>query len=568
MPSQSAPTRAFSKRSKSKPQSEEKITPAAMIWIAFNLVVNVSLAISFAGIVYGTTDGQPNTTVGYHILWILCLDFVIAGICAYAYLRLGQHHRQGNGGAYIYVRSGWGKYGRFWGLFNIISTYLVLPVTITSNIIALVRQNFTNGGTVLSATWGTANNLILDLIGIGVYILLSIVILWGTRWVKRSVFFTNYFRWFAIIFTLAVALYLIFSGKSDGFSTIAANSHLNFKNFSHAFLTAFFFFLGFESFTVINTKVKDSAKTMPKVIMVTMIATIITYLIITIIMIGAMTTNGFAPNPNLQVFRDVGPNGVYILGAVIILITAFATKSNSTLQFSIYSNFGAMGVAAEEGYLSKKIFDKKNRYGCYYRGVILNLVITLIGAIILLIIPDVIAWARNDTSTVLLANNKTYITTKTYFDFSTIVSLSSVMLVANYFMVNVLAILLKLKHKIAAIKIWEVVIWIIGCAALIVSVIGFFYQIIQSIMTDAGALVANIIQLVYFVATYLIAIAWYYVYYLPILKQRLRTNPTMQAQLDAHFIILTKANQSRDFETIAMENIRRSHFAKLLPKNQ
>ena len=44
-----------------------------------------------------------------------------------------------------------------------------------------MRQNFTNGNTLLAAPWGAANNLILDLIGLGVYLLLSIIILWGVR---------------------------------------------------------------------------------------------------------------------------------------------------------------------------------------------------------------------------------------------------------------------------------------------------------------------------------------------------------------------------------------------------
>ena len=39
----------------------------------------------------------------------------------------------------------------------------------------------------------------------------------------------------------------------------------------------------------------------------------------------------------------------------------------------------------------------------------------------------------------------------------------------------------------------------------------------------------------------------------------------MQAKLDAHFIILTKANQAQDFEKLAYDNIKKSHFAKLLP---
>lgn len=545
-------------------KAETKITPASMIWIAFNIVVNVSLAISFAGIIYGSSGGGK-TTVGYHILWIFCLDFLIAGICSYAYLRLGQHHQQGDGGAYVYVRAGWGKYGRFWGLFYLVSNYLVSPVTITSNILALVRQNFINGQTPLSAPWGAANNFILDMIGILLYVAFAIVILWGTKWIKRSIFFANYFRWFAITLTLGFALYLILSGDSNGYQIVKDNTHLTFSNFSHAFLTSFFFFAGVESFTSINTKVQDPEQTMPKVIMVTMIATILSYLAITVIMIGAMNDpTGFAANPNLRVFRDVGSNGVYILGVIVVLITAISTKSNTVLQISTYNTYGVIGVAAHEGYLSQKIFNRQNRYGSYPKGVLLNLVVAVSVAVLLLIIPDIIAWAKNDVT-----NVNGFTTTATYFDFATIISLSSVLIIINYLMVIVLAILLKWKHQITALKQADIWLWIFGCCAIVVSIVGFFYQIGESFMTQAhsiGTLVANIIQLVYFLSAFGIAIVWYYVYYLPILKKRLVKNPLEQAKLDAKFLILTKAHQQQNLVQVALQNIKKSHFRKLLVK--
>ena len=86
-------------------QQKEKLTFQGLVFIAFNYMVNLSLAVSFAGIIYGTSGGN-HTTVGYHILWIIVVDFLVAGICAYAYLKLGQYHQQGNGGGYIYARAG------------------------------------------------------------------------------------------------------------------------------------------------------------------------------------------------------------------------------------------------------------------------------------------------------------------------------------------------------------------------------------------------------------------------------------------------------------------------------
>ena len=88
-------------------------------------------------------------------------------------------------------------------------------------------------------------------------------------------------------------------------------THLNFANFTHTFLVAFFFFTGFESFTVINKEVQDSEKTIPKVIVISMIATIIVYFLLTVVMIGAMTTNGFTNNPNLTIFHAFNNQAIY-----------------------------------------------------------------------------------------------------------------------------------------------------------------------------------------------------------------------------------------------------------------
>ena len=549
-------------RTNHKPK-QNKLTFQGLVFIAFNYMVNLSLAVSFAGIIYGTS-GANHSTVGYHILWIIVVDFLVAGICAYAYLKLGQYHQQINGGGYIYARAGWGKYGRFWGLFNIISTYLILPVAITSNIIALVRQNFTNPHSLLSAPWGAANNFILDMTGLGIYLLLTLVILGGVKWIKKSVIFANSVRWLAFFLTLGFALYLIFAGQSNGFTKVASITHLTFSNFTHTFLVVFFFFTGFESFTVLNKEVVESKKAVPKVIIITMLATIIVYFLITIIMIGAMTTNGFTNNPNLTVFQAFNSNVIYWLGAIVILMTAFSTKCNTVLQVSLYSNYGVMGVAATEGYLSQKIFNKQNRWGCYYKGVVLNVTITLIGAFFLLILPDILAWTRHE-----ITNNDGYMTTKSYFDFTTIVALSSTMLILNYTMMLVLAILLRLKHKITAIKKTAVVCWMGGVGIFLFTAGAFFAQNIQAIIQASTNLITPLLQLIYFVFTYVIIVLWYYVYYLPICKKRLATNPWYQAELDAAFIILTPQNKANgDYVKIAMHNIQKSYYAYLLPKKR
>ena len=46
---------------------QNKLTFQGLVFIAFNYMVNLSLAVSFAGIIYGTS-GANNSTIGYHIL--------------------------------------------------------------------------------------------------------------------------------------------------------------------------------------------------------------------------------------------------------------------------------------------------------------------------------------------------------------------------------------------------------------------------------------------------------------------------------------------------------------------
>ena len=195
----------------------KKITLSNLVWMGFNFVINITFSLTFSIVILDTTSSN-SFSIGYQYLWIIALDAFLAFICAWAYLKLGKAHPQGDGSSYIYVRAGFGKYGRFWGFYILMAQYLVLPVTIASNIIALVRKNFISSGSstaIISGipTWGGLNYLYFDLMGIAVYLMLSVVIIFGLKILKKFIYVSLYLRWIAVLIIIAFSLYIIIANS-------------------------------------------------------------------------------------------------------------------------------------------------------------------------------------------------------------------------------------------------------------------------------------------------------------------------------------------------------------------
>jgi amino acid transporter len=64
---------------------------------------------------------------------------IVAYVCAYAFSKMSRYHKQDdNGGAYIFVRS---AFGRFVGFLILSLNYIVIPLILSNQILMMIKAN-------------------------------------------------------------------------------------------------------------------------------------------------------------------------------------------------------------------------------------------------------------------------------------------------------------------------------------------------------------------------------------------------------------------------------------------
>ena len=505
------------------------------LWLGFNYSCNISFVLIF-GTLFTNSQNQ-GFRLGYNVIWIFVIDAFLALSISLAYIALVKNHHKVNGGAYVFVRA---SSGRFWGFFVSASQYLVLPASILTNIVALVRRNFladpgANSPTSINAwgSWHYASSLYLDIIGIGAFVLISLLVIFGLRWLKLFLFATLYLRWIAVGIIIIFSIALIAIHDAAGFSVVANNTNFQYTGFTRALTQSFFFFLGFESFAAISSHLKNPARTVPRGITAIIGLLTLFYISIIVLMIGALVTSdhsGFTSNPYLSIFDHSNFSyTIETLGVAVVLITILTTKINFVSQLTFYSTHGGMQPMAKENYVPKLLADK-NRYGVYGKAIWLNVFITLFLGFFFLIIPDIFVWKDH----ILPSNNP--------LNFGTLLSLATILLLLTYIYVLVLAVWLRTGHK-KKVSWFLISYWFWGLAVAGFIIVNFFILLINDLANSinkgtVGPITINFIELGYFVAVFIFNVVWYYAYYQPIYKNRMQNNPLIQAKLDSEYYVL------------------------------
>lgn len=520
---------------KRKKDASNKLSLGELVWFGFNYTAGISFTAVFATLLYGKTG----VTLGTHMIWIFLVEGLIAGTCAWAFARLSRVHPGTNGAAYIYTRS---SYGRFWGWLIAFVQYSTLPVIVTSQIISMIRINFTDPSSFLYANWGVWSNFALDLIGIAIYGLVSCVLFFGMKVFKYFVNISAYIKWITTFLLIAAVITLFVKSGFSNYETVINHQNLTANSFSEAFTSCFFFFLGFETYSTIGKNVKNPQRNISLSIIIVMFLATLFYVLVTVLMIGAVVGN-FSDNPNLQVFDLLGKkfNAKWLgqTGILIMLICTISLKANAGMQNALYSG-GILEPLAVEGYLPDK-FKDLNKDGIAYRASRLNLIITFIFALVFLVIPDLVQ-AITDTF------NKVD-KPSTVLNYGTITGEASFIMIIIYSFVISIALKLSWQKKLRHNKfefgiwtfallflLWQLVMWFLNLANSFIDGVNNLHSV-DAISHSAGivALVSNSLQIFYIVLVFTFAIIWYFTYYKPKLLIRIETN--QQEQYDQEFLL-------------------------------
>ncbi|AHF57603.1 APC family permease [Spiroplasma eriocheiris] len=499
----------------SKPE-KSKISLAELVWIGFNYTCGIAFPMSFISIYYWQTGG-----LGLHILWIILLGALMAWGSAWAFAKCSKVYHDTNGGAYVYVR---GVFGRFCGWLIGFIQYITLPSTIIVTIISMFRTNLDQ---LPIFAWAPKRweNLIIDSIGILIYALVASCMYFGMKGFRWFVNLSGIIKWGSTIFLIICAIILMAQNGHVAFSEAARGTkNLSFTvdKFNNAFSSFFYFFVGFETFIVVAKNVKNPQRNFGRGILIILAIATIFYLVVTVFIIGAITEGGINHNGWSSGTSNYNPNNVVAgvagtTGMVILVICTLSLKLNGAMQNSLYSG-GMIEPLAKEGYISEKlaVLDKEN---IAMRASTVNLIITIIACIIMLVIPDAIGSG---------------------FDFGTVLGFSTNITIVIYIFVLAACCVMGFRRQLK-IKVWEWILFSITFIFLTIQFIIFNYQMITTMINETGAtLAATLIEFLMFWFFVAVAVGWYFIYYLPKLRDRLKNNPALQVQLDAEFLPMTE----------------------------
>ncbi len=511
-------------------KKNSKISLGELIWMGFNFTTGIA----FTAVFYSTMNLQQGG-IGIHAIWVFVVDGIIAGLCAWCYAKLSRIHKGENGAAYIYTRT---NFGKFAGWIVSLFQFMTIPVIITSQVVSMIRINFINPGP-LHAEWGRYTYLWLDLIGIAIFAVSSLVLLFGMQAFKKFFKYSSYIKWGTTFILIIGALVLFFYHGFGGFNNIAnyaKTSKIGATNFSSVFTSAFFFFLGFETYSTIGRNVQHPEKNIGRAVIAVMALTTIFMVFISFIFIGAIVSNGaFTSNPNIQIFTILGNKQHFnssvlgIIGAIVMIICAISLKFNAAVSAPLYASsilqaFGKEGFIKDDiGHLSKENISNK--------GVIWSSIIILAFLFIWLVIPDVVY------GTIYNYNNKAEWNSEQgkMFGYAVITGEVSVMLIFIYIVVTLICIKLAFTDKLKA-KLWEKITFIGLLAFLVWQFITWWYSLFYDMVHKSDYLKGGM-EIAFMSLGLIAGILIYFLYYKPKYKKRLLKDPKIQEELDSHFKI-------------------------------
>lgn len=524
---------------KKKERTNHKLTLSELVWFGFNYTVGITFTANFAVLI-----NKDTLNLGSHMVWIFLVEGLIAGTCAWAFSRLSRVHPGNNGAAYIYVRS---SYGRFWGWLISFLQYATLPVIVSSQIVSMIRINFTDPTSFLYANWGVWQHLGLDLIGILIYGLASCVLFLGMAAFKKFVNISSYLKWGTTFLLIIATIVLFVMAGTSNWSMTTSHQQLTANNFSQAFAMCFFFFLGFETYSTIGKNVRNPEKNISHSLVIVMVLSTIFYMIVTILMIGAVAGN-FSDNPNLSIFRILGDKAnaqwLGIIGVLIMLICTISLKSNAGMQNALYSG-AILEPLSVEGYISPK-YKELSKDNIPFKASRLNLIITFSSALVWLILPDIIGLIIDTMHPIY--DDAGNLVLSSIVNYGTLTAEAGIIMVIIYIFVLSIAIKLSIEKKLKK-NIFEIIIWLVASIFLVWQFEEWLRTLINglisgsSMITNGGTdstkgiseVTSNVLQLVYLIASIGFALIWYFVYYKPMQRKRMISDPKLQAKLDKEF---------------------------------
>lgn len=446
-----------------KNQDNKTIKLPQLIWMGFNYVLGVGFLITVLKVFNYS---------GIHSIWILMLTSLVVGGAALAFMRNAQVYSDSNGGASEYNRRNFGPFmGWMIGFFQ----WTLGPIGASVNILILLE--FSLSGIITENIWGNNTALFLRLISMVIFLIVSLIAIWGLKQFKIVFNVVSFIKWLLILTIIISAIVIIWKSKGQNYLELHQQGGLTSVSFNSSFLLFFYAFSGFENFVVISKNVEKPKKSMPKAIMFTIISAAIFYIVTLVLIMGTIEKSMELEKINvinLLIINSLGV-GALFLGVIAQIFSRISTD----LQNPLYAGAFLQSMA-EQKYLPvffKKINPANN---LPQRAMWFNLIFILVFAFFWLIMP-------------YLANIKLQKIDDLIWIYSMVT-----LIVYSSVIIGALKLLFTKKIKV---RFWEPVLWIISLLFLFLQIGIYLIQIKEKL--------AGVITLFSLIT---ISILWYFTY--------------------------------------------------------
>lgn len=265
------------------PATQKKYFSKKYIFVfAFNLIVGFGF---FVGI------GPTYRAVGNWTISLMVICALISFVVGLCYARLVNKFSQ-YGGAYNFVEPIAGKTGAFAvGWIN----YFVCPFAILVSLIGIIWA-FSNTGSIFGVDILTTYKVEVVVSAVTIFLIICVILNYGITTTKIATYILWFFKWSLIISILILCLVFLikacvengansfvvnlFGGDSYTKNSQSYHPHFGIMDYISALMTLFFSFGGIEAVVSVSEDVEDPKKTMPKIVLSTVVALSVFYIFV------------------------------------------------------------------------------------------------------------------------------------------------------------------------------------------------------------------------------------------------------------------------------------------------
>ncbi|VEU59819.1 APC family permease [Mesomycoplasma neurolyticum] len=395
--------------------NKNKFSEKNFIFYGLNYIIGFGFIVTISSVISKGAWG----------ILIFVLTAFIAMVAMLSYSRGGQVYGKEIGGAYAYAKKAFPK-NRFFIFCVGWNQFAQVPLFAASTPLLLSS---------LLTEFDKSNQFIYQISSIILFVVVTLIGLFGIHLSKWFIFITSFFKWVIILLGFGIVVYLSFGNFSIA-KSFQSNEEISIAIIASSILSFFYAFGGFEGLAGVSLEVKT--KRFKKLLFLIFIIVFTFYFVFYLVFLF-LDKDVVEIGDDSVSFSKLLKIVFGLTGSILFIIGALFRNFSSTLSSSLYYS-RIIASMANDNFIPK-IFAIKNKNNEYKYSLMFAIFVQIIAMIILGIIPY-------------------YLNLKDQF--STIISAGVIVFFMQYIFSIFSILIISNKTKEIKISIFEKILYVIG----------------------------------------------------------------------------------------------------------